>query len=201
MKITDLPLTSIRPYWRNPRFNEGAIAAVKESIEQFGFNTPIIVDAENIIIAGHSRYKAMQQLGAATIPAIILDLPPAKAKAYRIADNRTSDLSEWDWSNLVPELREIVSEVDMSVYYPDDDLDAMLNQASGGAYTPPTAAQINAADDRLQTTFETRNDRELAGYVTLLCPECGEEFAVQRSDILAGRDQPQDRRDPPTEPT
>lgn len=198
MNIIDVPITRIRPYWRNPRFNEKAIAAVKASIEQFGFNTPIILDTEYVIIAGHTRYKAMQQLGRDFIPAIVLDLPPAKAKAYRIADNRTSDLSEWDWSNLIPELREVTAELDMSAYYPDGDLDSLLAAASGGAYVPPTQDDIDRHAAALEGTFESRNAAELAGYVNLICPDCGAEFAVQRSDILHGRDVDRDRSNSPT---
>ena len=71
MKLTTLKLTDIKPYWRNPRNNEGAVAAVKQSIKDYGFNYPIVVDAEHVIIAGHTRYKALQELGIKDVPCVV----------------------------------------------------------------------------------------------------------------------------------
>jgi len=89
------PIGDIIPYENNPRLNDGAAEAVAASIRQFGWRQPIVVDGDGVIIAGHTRLKAAQHLGLATVPVHEADLTPAQAKAYRLADNRTGDLADW----------------------------------------------------------------------------------------------------------
>ncbi|MEQ9097105.1 MAG: DNA modification methylase [Phycisphaerales bacterium] len=98
-------LADIVPYERNPRVNDQAVAAVAESITRFGFRQPIVVDGEGVIVCGHTRWKAAQSLGLEEAPVhVAADLTPEQARAYRIADNRTSELSEWDLELLPLEL-------------------------------------------------------------------------------------------------
>ena len=98
-------ITSIRPYENNPRINEDAIDAVAASIKEFGFRQPIVVDEQGVIIVGHTRFKAAQKLGLAEVPVhVAAGLSPAQAKAYRIADNQTATLSQWDDDKLPLEL-------------------------------------------------------------------------------------------------
>ena len=89
----------------NPRQNDAAVDAVAESIRQFGFRQPIVVDTEGVIIVGHTRYKATLKLGPEKVPVhVAKDLSPEKIRAYRIADNKTADLSPWDYELLPIEL-------------------------------------------------------------------------------------------------
>jgi ParB-like chromosome segregation protein Spo0J len=86
---------SITPYERNPRINDKAVDAVATSLKEFGFRQPIVVDTGNVIIAGHTRYKAALKLGLQKVPVhIATDLSPEQVKAYRIADNKTGELAE-----------------------------------------------------------------------------------------------------------
>jgi len=104
-QITELKLDSLIPYARNPRINDAAVDGVAASIKEFGFINPIVVDADNVIVCGHTRYKAAQKLGLENVPCILVgDLTPEQIKAYRIMDNRTSELSEWDTSLLAQEI-------------------------------------------------------------------------------------------------
>lgn len=101
-------LADLREYENNPRNNDGAVQAVAESIKQFGFKVPIVIDSENVIIAGHTRLKAARLLGLDRVPCIIADdLTPEQIKAYRLADNKTAELAEWDFSALEIELAEL----------------------------------------------------------------------------------------------
>ena len=101
-------LETIKPYDRNPRQNDAAVDAVAESIRQFGFRQPIVVDSEGVIVCGHTRFKAAQKLGLAEVPVhVAADLTPEQIKAYRIADNKTADLAEWDFELLPIELSEL----------------------------------------------------------------------------------------------
>jgi len=92
----------------NPRkISDEAVDAVAESIKRYGFNVPIVVDTKNVIISGHTRYKALMKLGYDTATCVVVDLPPEKAKEYRLVDNKTNELTEWDWDKLSIELREL----------------------------------------------------------------------------------------------
>lgn len=105
MEIKMIPVSEIVPYDRNPRDNDGGVDAVAESIEQYGFKVPVILDRNNVIIAGHTRFKAAQKLGMDKLPCVIAnDLNDDQARAFRIADNKTNDLSLWDNKLLLQEL-------------------------------------------------------------------------------------------------
>ena len=104
-EIIYLPLSEIKPYENNPRYNESAVDAVAQSIKEFGFKNPIILDKHKVIIAGHTRYKASQQLGLEEVPCIIAsDLTNQQAKAYRLVDNKVGELAEWDFIKLSAEI-------------------------------------------------------------------------------------------------
>lgn len=112
MKITEISIADITPYERNPRNIEQSIPLVAESIKEFGFKNPIIIDKEHVIICGHSRFYAAKELGMDKVPCIVSDLPAEKAMAFRIADNKTSELATWDFEKLEQEL-EKAGDIDM----------------------------------------------------------------------------------------
>lgn len=107
MKLTiiEIPISDIFPYDNNPRNNNSAVLAVKKSIDEYGFQNPIIVDKDHVIIAGHTRYTAATQLGYKQLPCIVIDdLSDEKIKAFRLADNKVSEFSQWDYEKLNKEL-------------------------------------------------------------------------------------------------
>lgn len=113
LSIKILDVKNIKNYKNNPRHNDNAVDAVAESIKQFGFKVPIIIDKDNIIVAGHTRLKAAKKLGLETVPCIVADdLTPEQVKAFRLADNKTAEKAEWDISKLELELSEL-SEMDL----------------------------------------------------------------------------------------
>jgi len=108
MKIEERALATIRPYENNPRVNDPAVDAVAASIQEFGFRQPIVVDEQGVIIVGHTRYKAALKLGLQTVPVhVATGLTPAQIKAYRIVDNQTASLSQWNDDLLPIELAEL----------------------------------------------------------------------------------------------
>lgn len=114
MEVKEISIDAITPYENNPRKNDSAVEYVANSIREFGFKQPIVVDAEGVIIAGHTRYKAAQQLGMNTVPVVYAeDLTEEQAKAYRLADNKVAESAEWDYDKLMEELDDIM-EVDMT---------------------------------------------------------------------------------------
>ncbi|MCC7406684.1 MAG: ParB N-terminal domain-containing protein [Phycisphaeraceae bacterium] len=111
MQIDLRPITDIQPYDHNPRVNDQAVDAVAASLRAFGFRQPIVVDADGVIIAGHTRFKAAQKLGLEKVPVhVARDLTPAQVRAYRIADNQTATLAEWDMELLPVELGQLGDE-------------------------------------------------------------------------------------------
>lgn len=104
MNIETIPLAEVRPYWRNPRENAETVDKLKESITNYGFLVPLVIDMEGTLLAGHARYGALTQLGHAEVQVIRLDLPAEKAQAFRIADNRAGEFSEWDIDKLKSEM-------------------------------------------------------------------------------------------------
>ena len=108
MDIVNLKLSELHPYENNPRINDDAVDAVAASIREFGFKVPIVVDADNVIVAGHTRYKAAQQLKLETVPCVVADdLTEEQVKAFRLADNKTGELALWDDEKLAKELAAI----------------------------------------------------------------------------------------------
>lgn len=116
MKTNDLQVSYMKvgdiiPYDKNPRYNKNAVDEVAESIKEYGFNVPIVIDKNNVVITGHTRLEASKQLGLETVPVIMAkDLTPKQVKAYRIADNKTADFSFWDNKLLLEELSDIGEE-------------------------------------------------------------------------------------------
>lgn len=111
MNVIQTPIENIKPYGNNPRYNNSAVSRVAMSISQFGFQQPIVVDKDFVVIAGHTRLRAAQELKLSVVPVVIADLAPEKARAYRIADNRVAEHSDWDVNLLKVELTGIESEL------------------------------------------------------------------------------------------
>ena len=122
MTIIEKNINSITPYERNPRKNDAAVDAVAASISAFGFKVPIVIDKNGVIVAGHTRYKAAKQLGLDTVPCIIADdLTEEQVKAFRLADNKTAELADWDFDLLDLELADINLDMELFGFEFDED--------------------------------------------------------------------------------
>lgn len=112
MQIIWMPLDRIRRYGNNPRNNARAVEKVAASIREFGWQQPIVVDSDHIIIAGDTRYQAAQLLGLDEVPVLVAaNLSPEKVRAYRLADNKTGEFATWDDGKLADELAALMAEV------------------------------------------------------------------------------------------
>ena len=108
MKLIELSIDEIIPYENNPRKNDNAVDKVAESIKEFGFKVPIIIDKDSIIIAGHTRYKAAKKLDIKKVPVIMAeDLTEEQVKAFRIMDNKSSEFASWDYEALLVEMESL----------------------------------------------------------------------------------------------
>lgn len=155
MKIVNIKTNKLIAYEYNPRNNEPAIEAVANSIKEFGFKSPIIIDKNNVIVAGHTRKLAADKLGIKEVPCIIADdLTPEQIKAYRLADNKTAELADWDFELLEKELAELTAfDFDMNNFGFDiEDID--INFPAG--------------------TEDDQGDLTKKEPKTTTCPNCGE---------------------------
>lgn len=143
MQIVQKRLEELHPYKANPRINGAAVPYVAQSIYDFGFKVPLVIDRKGVIIAGHTRYKAAQQLGMDEVPCIVADdLTDEQVQAFRIADNKVAEIAEWDDSLLDIELQQLEEAgIDMGGYGFDidmgeADIDMQLEEVSEDGYDP-----------------------------------------------------------------
>ena len=133
MEVKNISLSELKEYENNPRvINEEAIDKVATSIKEFGFKVPIIVDEDNVIVAGHTRKLAAQSIGMDEVPVVIADdLTEDQIKAFRLADNKVTEFSEWDFELLYSEMETL--DMDMELFgfdeeLPDIDIDDVFSE-------------------------------------------------------------------------
>jgi len=134
-EVVSVNIGAIKPYDKNPRKNETAVQAVANSIKQFGFRQPIVVDKGGVIIVGHTRYKAAKLLGMTEVPVVYADMKPSDAKAYRLADNKTGELATWDYDELDKQLSELskLEDLNMSAFgFDESDADSEPREVDFG---------------------------------------------------------------------
>ena len=108
MKYVKKRLSELKPYENNPRINDGAVDDVAESIRQCSYIAPIIIDEDGVILAGHTRYKALKKLGYQECEVVIVsDLTEVQKKKYRLYDNKTAEMASWDQKKLCAELCDV----------------------------------------------------------------------------------------------
>jgi len=180
MKIEMKALSAIKPYENNPRSNDAAVDAVAKSIHDFGFRQPIVVDDNDIIVCGHTRYKAAHQLGLDTVPVhTAYDLTSDQARAYRLADNRSAEIAQWDKGLLECELEALVEigyEIsELAAFGFDDQQLADLSMYGAGDETDPDVIPDPPDDPITQT-----GDLWILGDHRLLCGDSSNADDVDR---------------------
>jgi len=182
MKVQLVPITSIRPYDKNPRLNDHAVDAVANSIREFGFRQPIVLDKKGVIVVGHTRYKAALKLGLKEVPVhVARGLTPAQVKAYRIADNQTASLAQWDYDLLPLELVDLQKmNVDLDLTgFSSEELLRLLEPSTPEGLIDPDA--IPEPPDKPTTRL---GDLWHLGNHRLLCGDSSNSQDVDR--LLAG---------------
>jgi DNA modification methylase len=193
MKIELRNMTAIKPYPNNPRINDDAVDSVAVSIKEFGFRQPIVVDAEGVIICGHTRFKAAQKLGLEKVPVhVARDLSPEQIKAYRIADNKTAELAEWNYDLLPIELADLQAcNYDLGLLgFDPDDLAKLLNPDLNEGLTDPD--DVPAPPDEAITQ---PGDLWILGDHRLLCGDSSSPADLDR--LLGGQTIQLVNTDPP----
>lgn len=156
MQIVYKKVNDLIPYENNPRINDEAVEYVKNSIKEFGFKVPIVIDKNNVIVAGHTRLKASLELNLEEVPCIIADdLSQDQIKAFRLADNKVSEKAQWDFSKLDEELDSIL-DIDMSMFdfeIVEDNFDTDFSLAEGDR-EPIQTMSLTFSDDQVEVINE-----------------------------------------------
>lgn len=134
-------INSITPYAKNSRINEDTIKIVAESIKAYGFQQPLVVDENDVIVVGHSRYRASKLLELTEVPVIKFQGTLKEAKEYRIADNRIQDYSEWDKDVLLNELMSL-DDVPVPTGFTNSEVDELLKSGIRTEYAIPTVFEV-----------------------------------------------------------
>lgn len=165
-----MKLTAVKPYENNPRKNDSAVDAVAKSIQEFGWQAPIVVDTDHVIICGHTRYKAAVKLGCEEVPVHVAEnLTPDQVKAFRIADNKTSELAEWDYTLLPGELQALLDsgyDGTMTGFSLEEigDILAGDNAPVEGATDPEAVPEVpEQADSKPGTVYQLGDHRLMCG--------------------------------------
>lgn len=157
IRLEMIPLKQLLPYRNNPRKNDRAVEYVKNSILQFGFKVPLVVDRDNVIVCGHTRYKAAAKLNLREVPCVRADdLTDDQVKAFRLADNKVAEKSRWDVDKLEEELADL----------PDIDMGLFGFNVGGDEETEEKLSEGGEVD---VGGFEDENFK-------YTCPECGFHF-------------------------
>lgn len=162
MQIKQTPIDQIKPYAKNAKKHpEEQIKQVADSIKAFGFNQPIVVDKENVVIVGHGRLEAAKLLGLKEVPVLQVDLPEHKAKAYRLADNKLNE-SDWDMPLVIEELKELelagfdieLTGFDNSIFDLDISQEVYTNKVEAPNYEPteekPDISELYTRDKTIE---------------------------------------------------
>ena len=158
------------PYVNNPKqHSEEQIKKIASSIIEFGFKVPIIIDRNNVIIAGHGRYEAAKKIGLKEVPVIIADdLTPAQVKAFRIADNKVTE-SDWDLESLATELTQLKEfNYDLELTgFDEEEVQSLIDDL--------------AIDDFFEEKpHDSVSEKEDKDTTTVVCPQCGFIFEVEK---------------------
>ena len=170
MEIVKLKLSQIKPYEKNPRRNDDAVDAVVASIEQCGYCSPILVDENNVILAGHTRFKALQKLGWKEAEVVVRDgLTDEQKRKYRLLDNKTNELASWDFDLLASEIEGL----DFEGFDFGFDLASTDEEFLDSFFTPVKNETTTANDtgDKPSGDYSFEPEKK-----KIQCPHCGEWF-------------------------
>lgn len=204
-KIEMRKVSEIKPYFRNPRKNEKTVEMLVDLIPHVGFNVPILIDEDGIIVKGHARYRAAIRLGLERVPCVITYADEEAKKLDRLADNKVSELSEWVNDDLLHELDMLTTDFDLSkLGFPAIDIDDLLPdlemndsdeeseeekraryQAFLDSHPEPSKELITSQASIDNAVVKQQNVPEKPKrYFRLVCEKCGHVMFVAEGDAM-----------------
>ncbi len=183
MKTKILKLSKIVPYDKNPRDNSAAIKAVKQSIADYGYQKPIVVDKKNVIVMGHTRHKALLELGWEECLVVVSPLSDEQNRQLRIVDNKTSEFAQWDMVKLMSELNEMQNRADLAIYFAGQNLEQLLAGNAVEATPDTTSGNVSDANAALASKVKGWQQGNKENLVEMTCQHCGETFLLDKEEI------------------
>lgn len=182
--IKTVKVKDIKPYERNVRDNNQiAVDMVADSIKRYGYQNPIIVDKDLVVISGHTRLLALKQLGYKEAQVIVSNMSKDQAKAFRVIDNKTNELSNWEKDKLSLELREFVDQKYARQIFPDiqDNVKTQDIQDYG-----ISQEDVEETEKKLEHAFEEKSEERNGDdvFVKIPCPHCSHSFSMAKKDII-----------------
>lgn len=203
------PVSFVKPYVRNPRKNDRTVALLVDIIPKVGFNVPLVIDKNGVIVKGHARFTAALRLGMTEVPCIVTDADEEAVKLDRIADNKISEFSEWVTDELLHEVDSLNIDFDLDslglpsagfeeafepVFYEDDEeVEDDAAEAQKGEKRAEYEAFLQAQKERQEKKLEDKIGRaeekiEYAPtkqrFFKIVCPDCGKELFVRECDAI-----------------
>jgi site-specific DNA-methyltransferase (adenine-specific) len=175
MELREVAVSDLIPYWRNPRrISDEAVEAIMQSIEEYGYQQPIVVDSEMVIVMGHTRHAAIRRMGYQRVNVLVASgLSAKQIKELRTIDNRTSEFTRWDFDKLMDELGTVDQNL-MASFFPE--------------IIDPVKAEVVDEDGNIeQLTIEVTAKKE-DPEAEFICPECfhGWKMQISKEDVLSG---------------
>ena len=189
MRVIQKSISEIRPYFRNPRINDKTVAALEKSIQRYGFNVPLLIDKDGVIITGHARYKALINLGKQYVEVIIAShLNEEQIREYRIVDNLTQEVTMWETDALKIEI-ESIDTWELAMDFFDDTLDTVLQMEIPDIDLPDLDISytdtLSEEERERKAEIEEENDLHFvrSGSTVVVCPYCGEDNDLKDARI------------------
>lgn len=180
MEIQNKPIDELKPFKKNPKKHpEKQINMLKKSMQEFGWTNPILISQGNMIIAGHARYQAAQELGFTEVPTIFIDLPYERAVAYVLADNRLAELAEDDEELMLELLDEVTQIPDFdieSIGFDDSEIDELLDNVAGSGEVVEDDYEV---PEEIETDIK-QGDVIKLGKHTLICGDATDEKCINK---------------------
>ena len=206
-KIVMKPINEVKPYVRNPRKNEKTVKLLVDIIPKVGFNVPLVIDKNGIIVKGHARYAAAIQLGMDSVPCIVTDADEEAIKLDRIADNKISEFSEWvtdellhevDMLNIDFDLTELglpsvafddIPEPDFDEPSPQDDPERMEKykkflEEQKAKEEARLEKRIEQAEEKMTPEAVAEENKKYQKYWKVVCPDCGKVIFVKEGEAV-----------------
>lgn len=173
VEVKHLKLSEIVPYWNNPRDNTESVPAVVQSIQEFGYTQPIVVDEKNVIIAGHTRYKALQLLNYDSIDVIVSHMTQDEAHGYRVIDNKSSEKAKWQQDKLIAELRRYTNLHKFQTHFPELNINIPQTTVNIPKFDDNSIEKAKELSESKFQDIVRHRATEIKKYV---CPHCGNDF-------------------------
>lgn len=173
-KVETWEIGRLTPYPGNPRkIGDDAVAAVAESLRRYGWQQPIVVDAEGVIVVGHTRHLAAKSLGMDTVPVQVARMTQEKVDEYRLVDNKTGELSQWDYDALAVEVREFDEDL-VEDFFPDVDMEISSIEDSRGDFSEEKFEKAQKEAETIKPQSEG-----MTHTTDVVCPSCSNLYQVR----------------------